>query len=105
MSSDIYKNFKKIFIRFKHKPIVLYGHGETTKEIIYNNKDFNIAGIYAEKKGQKKYLYDTKLLSFKEIKLLKPIIIIAAKKDLTGDIQENSKIIFKEIEFLKNFGI
>ena len=42
MSSDIYKNFKKIFIRFKHKPIVLYGHGETTKEIIYNNKDFNI---------------------------------------------------------------
>jgi len=105
MSSDIYKNFKKIFIRFKHKPIVLYGHGETTKEIIYNNKDFNIAGIYAEKKGQKKNLYDAKLLSFKEIKLLKPIIIIAAKKDLTGDIQENSKIIFKELEFLKKFGI
>ena len=105
MNLEIYQNFKKIFIRFKHKPIVFYGHGETTKEIIYNNKDFNIAGIYAEKKGQKKYLYDTKLLSFKEIKLLKPIIIIVAKKDLTGDIQENSKIIFKELEFLKKFGI
>ena len=29
------KNFKKIFIRFKHKPIVLYGYGEKTKKIIF----------------------------------------------------------------------
>ena len=46
MSSNIYKNFKKIFIRFKHKPIVLYGYGEKTKKIIVNNKDFDIFCIY-----------------------------------------------------------
>ena len=46
MSSNIYKNFKKIFIRFKHKPIVLYGYGEKTKNIIVNNKDFDIFCIY-----------------------------------------------------------
>ena len=92
MSSNIYKNFKKNFIRFKHKPIVLYGYGEKTKKIIVNNKDFDIVGIYGEMR-KKKDLYNTKLISLKEIKLLKPIVIIVAK-------QETSKIIFKEIEFL-----
>ena len=54
MSSNTYKNFKKIFTRFKHKPIVLYGYGEKTKNIIVNNKDFNIVGIYGEKRKKKK---------------------------------------------------
>jgi len=98
VSSNIYKNFKKIFIRFKHKPIVLYGYGEKTKKIIVNNKDFDIVGIYGEKRKKKKDLYNTKLISLKEIKLLKPIVIIVAK-------QETSKIIFKEIEFLKKFKV
>ena len=75
--SDIYKNFKKYFIRFKHKPIVLYGYGEKTKKIIFYNKDFDIAGIYGEK-TKRRNLYNTKLLCLKAIKLLKPVIIIVA---------------------------
>ena len=52
-----------------------------------------------EKRGKKKKdLYNTKLISLKEIKLLKPIVIIVAK-------QETSKIIFKEIEFLKKYKV
>ena len=99
MSSNIYKNFKTVFTRLKHKKIVLYGYSEKTKAIVSKNKDFNIVGIYGEKVSKKKkYLYNTKLLSLKHIKLLKPVIIIVAKQD-------TSKIIYKEIEFLKKFNI
>ena len=104
------KNFDKIFNRFAYKQIFLYGLGNTSKNIL-KKTNLNIQGLIADKKdiGFKKILYSKKIfqvndiIKFKKYKLYNKsessILIIIAASNI------NSKIIYEEIKYLKEFKI
>jgi len=88
MSSKIYSDFKKIFLRLEYRNIILYGLNNNSLTIFRDNTNFKILGIeYNEK---------IKIKNIKKIKIrdnlkYNPIIIITTKN-------ESAKIIFLELK-------
>ena len=104
------KDFDKIFKRFEYKQIFLYGLGNISKIILEKTK-LNIEGLIADKKniGFEKKIYGKKIFQVNDIIKLKKyklynksessILVIIAASDI------NSKIIYEEIKYLKEFKI
>ena len=88
MSSKIYSDFKKKFLRLEHRNIILYGLNNNSLSIFRDNTNFKILGIeYNEK---------IKIKNIKKIKIrnnlkYNPIIVITTKN-------ESAKIIFLELK-------
>lgn len=90
----IIKTLNDSFERHKHRELVIYGLGQYTKDILENNKKFNIVGLMSNEESDiGKSYFDLRVFSFDEVIEKKPIIVIVAREEL-------EQVILEEIIFL-----
>lgn len=89
--SEFYSNFGHL----REVPIVLYGVGQFTKQIVENTDDFHIIGLMDAKKTNQT-IYGLEVLSEQEIAALAKVIIIVANLSVTGRIYRRIETFAKE---------
>lgn len=89
--SDFYNNFGNI----KKKPIVLYGVGQFTKQVVEQADDFHIIGLM-DAKTTGRTIYGLKVLSEQEVTAAAKVIIIVANLSVAGTIYQRIETFTKE---------
>ncbi|MBE5845298.1 MAG: hypothetical protein E7302_14185 [Butyrivibrio sp.] len=72
--------FRKLFLKHKHKKIVIYGKGPIARSIINNCPDYNIVGVM-DRQLKKGAVEGKRVLDFEDVIDLKADMIVTATKD------------------------